>query len=201
MSDGLLHAAAERLAAPPAIYNLLQRIFGQRKNAERVAQVLAGYGGKIILDVGAGTGLYRDAMPPGTRYVWLDEDPRKLQGFRSRGTNDGALLGDATRIGIADQCIDVTLCSGLSHHLPEEAITELFAELARVTRDRLVFLDAVVDPGSRVSKALWRADRGRYPRTEERLLELLGRNFAVESHQRFKPAHTFMLCVCKPERG
>ena len=133
--------------------------------------------------------------------MWLDEDPLKLQGFRARDTGDPALLGDATHLGIANRCVEVTLCSGLSHHLSDDEVSRLFVELARVTKDKLVFLDAVDDPSSRVSRILWSADRGSYPRTEERLLELLGRNFAIESHERFKPAHTFVLCVCQPKRG
>ena len=200
-SRGLLRTAAERFAARPAVYDLLQRVFGQKKNAERVTRALTECGGKIILDVGAGTGRYRDAIPRGGCYVWLDEDPIKLQGFRSRDTDDPALLGDATHLGIANRCVGVTLCSGLSHHLADDEVSKLFAELARVTRDKLVFLDAVDDPSSRVSRMLWSADRGSYPRTEERLLELLGRHFAIESHERFKPAHTFVLCVCRPKRG
>ncbi len=200
-SRGLLHAAAERVAARPAVYNLLQRVFGQKKNAERVARVLAECDGRITLDVGAGTGMYRDAIPQGWRYMWLDEDPLKLRGFRSRGADDPALLGDATHLGIADRCVEVTLCSGLSHHLPDDEVSKLFAELARVTKDKLVFLDAIDDPRSRISRMLWSVDRGSYPRTEGRLLELLGRSFAIESHERFKPAHTFVLCVCRPQRG
>ncbi len=199
MSRGLLHAAADRFAAHPVVYNGLQRIFGQRKNAARVAAALADCDGKVVLDVGAGTGLYRGAVPPGAHYIWLDEDPIKLAGFRARGLSGAALLGNAVNMGIADASVDVTLCSGLSHHIADNEVGALFAELARVTRQKLVFLDAVADPESIVSKTLWSADRGSFPREAAGLLELLGDHFVIESLARFKPAHTFVLCVCRPK--
>lgn len=67
MSRSRLHAAAERFSAHPAIYDLLQRIFGQRQNAKRVARELAKHDGQTILDVGAGTDLYREAIPHSAR--------------------------------------------------------------------------------------------------------------------------------------
>jgi hypothetical protein len=50
-----------------------------------------------VLDIGAGTGMAADVLPPGNHYVWLDNDPRKLQGFLSRDIDCFAILGDATR--------------------------------------------------------------------------------------------------------
>jgi ubiquinone/menaquinone biosynthesis C-methylase UbiE len=148
----LLH----RIAADPRAYDAVQRLVGCRQNLRRLAPHLADSGGQIVLDLGAGTGTCRRLVPPSGRYVWLDNDPRKLRAFRARQPSATAVLGDAARIGLRDKSVDVILCVAVSHHLQDGELRDLLAECARVCRGKLIFLDAVKQSASRLSRWMWK---------------------------------------------
>ena len=70
-----------------------------------------------MLDVGAGTGLYLALFPSTAKYIWLDNDREKLQGFQTRASAAvPAILGDGTRIGLHDKSVDYATCIAVTHH-------------------------------------------------------------------------------------
>src|SRR4051812_11707150 len=128
--------------ARPFVYDLVQRHLGG-DIAPPLVNALAAAGGNTVLDLGAGTGMIADHLPPGATYVWLDNDVVKLRGLEEHEMDCIAVIGDASRLPLADESVDFTATASVSHHLPDEAFASFVQEAARVTRKALIFLDAV----------------------------------------------------------
>jgi SAM-dependent methyltransferase len=186
-----------RIAGEPAIYNLIQRAAGLEVTRARLAKLLGDTSG-VLLDVGAGTGLYVDLLPAGTRYVWLDNDVEKLRGFRTAYPGELAVLSDAGRMAIREESVDYALSVALSHHLTDAELDGFLASVARICRRGFIFLDAVERPESVVSRALWKYDRGSHPRKLEDLRRRLERYFIIETESSYRIYHTYLLCRAVP---
>ncbi len=191
----LLH----KVAANPRVYDWIQQAVGCERVFSRVQRHFELSPGRSVLEVGAGTGLLRSYLPVQSKYIWLDSDPQKLQGFRQKYGSAAAILGDATQIGLGSGVVDDVLCASVTHHIPDETVASLFAEAARVARERLIFLDPVLSPSCR-SRLLWSLDRGSFPRRPERLRELIAVDFVIEAEEEFEVMHRYLLCVAKPRR-
>ena len=193
MFVNLLH----RIVSRPWVYDRVQMLLGLSRTHQRLTPYLADAVDQTILDVGAGTGLVKRLLPEGSNYIWFDKDPLKLEGYKPRRNAHHAVLGDATQICLKDQSVDLTLCISLLHHLSDEHLSLLFDELARVTRQRLIFLDPVEHSTSRISKLLWRYDRGAYPRSGDALCSRINQWFEIEQIERYAIYHQYLLCVAK----
>ena len=184
----------------PRVYDLQQRLGGAGHIADRVREALIGADRRTLLDVGAGTGLVGSLLPTGTTYVWLDNDRLKLRGLLSKPIDCLAVLSDGAALPFVDRAVDWTSMVEVSHHLPDEALRACLSEIARVTRDRFVFVDAL--RGDRLrSNVMWELDLGRFPRREDDLLAALEERFEIESIVRFRVNHDHLLCVCAPRAG
>lgn len=197
----MIRALLHRVVANPVVYDCIQRLGGFEQTLRRLRPLFGQYGGQTILDVGAGTGNYIPIMPREMRYIWLDNDLRKLQGFKSKGLPGLALVGDATQIALRDDSVDVAFCCAVTHHLTDTEVIRLFRELARVCRNRLIFLDAIDKPDSFVSRVLWRYDRGSYPRPRDVLQQLMTRSFRIVHAEEYKVYHSYVLWVGEPKRS
>jgi SAM-dependent methyltransferase/uncharacterized protein YbaR (Trm112 family) len=194
---GALVRALHTIAARPSVYDRIQAVVGARELRARVAQRLSDANGKAVLDIGAGTGTLAGELPPNTTYLWLDSDPQKLRGLLARHTDVLAVIADATRIPLRDRAVDFAVCVNVSHHLEDAELDRLLADAERVAGERLVFVDAVVSPRIR-SRLLWRYDRGRHPRTVDRLVEAVGAAFDVAEVERFRIHHEYALITGHP---
>lgn len=184
--------------ANPAIYDAAQVLGGLDIARAQLRPLLARVSG-LLLDVGAGTGNYADLISPSAKYVWFDNDPDKLRGFRSKYPQALAILGDASRLSIRDKSVDFALCVSVSHHLTDEELTAFLRELARICRRSLIFLDAVQQPDSLVNRILWNYDRGSYPRRREALRARIEEHFDIKEERRYRIYHRYMICVAKPK--
>lgn len=182
----------------PWLYDQVQVCFGLGGVQARVRPYIAALHGKRVLDVGAGTGLYRPMLPPTAQYCWWDLDPGKLARYRERRGAHWAVLGDATRLSFQDRTMDAALCVTMAHHLSDVELEAMLADVARVVRERLIFVDAVTATGSLASALLWRWDNGKFPRSAEALQAAIGRHFAIEISETFRVYHHYWLCVARP---
>jgi SAM-dependent methyltransferase len=179
------------------LYDLVQNLAGFRTTSHRYRAALAPLAHKTVLDVGGGTGLIGSLLPPTATYICVDADRRKLAGLARRLPHARGILGDATRLDFPDRSVDWALCFALSHHLSDAELPRLFAELARVAREGLIFQDAVRSSRWR-SRLLWALDRGSVLRDEATLLVALCEHFDAEDVQRFDVHHRYLLCRARP---
>ena len=185
------------LVAKPWLYNVAQNLAGAEAVRRHLRPRLQETSGKLVLDVGAGTGLYLSCFPPSARYIWLDADPQKLAGFRGTSGARRALLGDATCLGLRRDAVDVAVCTNVTHHLDEKQLEHCVDELARVVRGKLILHDAV-KTARPVSRLLWGLDRGSHPRSREALLAAVERRFTIEQVERYSTWHEYVLLVAVP---
>lgn len=197
-SEGLLSRAIHAFAAHPRGYDFLQYIAGYEKSARVIREYTAHTQAGRILDFGGGTGNMSQLVPPSASYLWLDIDVQKLAGFCAKYPGRPAILGDVTRVPLADKSMDYGLCIAVAHHLPDELIPRLFQEMARITRKGIIFCDPLAVPSSIVSNLMWRYDRGSFPRSYETLVTLLESSFVIQRIEQFKIYHRYLICTAEP---
>jgi SAM-dependent methyltransferase len=184
----------------PRVYDVIQVLAGRHIAQRRLRAAVAGACGQTVLDVGAGTGNLARLLPPDATYWALDNDPTKLRRLQAKVPSARCLEGSALNIGLPDDAVDWTVCVAVAHHLNDEDLPRLFAELARVTRHRLVFLDPIWTSRRGITKLLWRYDRGSYPRTADALLAAFAIGFEIEWVKHFRALHEYVLCAGAPAR-
>jgi ubiquinone/menaquinone biosynthesis C-methylase UbiE len=194
MIEGILH----QIAARPRVYEWLQRIAGAEEVGRYLAPFVAEAAGKRLLDVGAGTGIFRKFVPESTSYIWVDNDPQKLSGYRRKQPRGFAALADGTYLCFGAKSIDYVLCVAVLHHLNDEQLGALFNELARVVRHRVIVLDPIDCRDRMMSNVLWRYDRGSFPRTPDILRKAIEAKFKIEHVSYLTVYHRYMLCVGSP---
>jgi ubiquinone/menaquinone biosynthesis C-methylase UbiE len=190
------------LASNPWIYELSHRI----AKTNRLDPVLAAHTGGLsscsrVLDVGGGSGSAQSLWSSDCLYVCLDIDGAMLRAFRPRRPRSQAVQADALRLPISDHSVDQVLYKFVCHHIPDEALGRLFQESRRVLKEsgRLLLVEPIWRSDSRVSRILWRYDRGSHPRTPDSLSSSISEHFVVHHTQRLKTWHTFAFYVATPK--
>jgi ubiquinone/menaquinone biosynthesis C-methylase UbiE len=186
-----------KIAAHPWIYDQIQTLAGQKQSLVRISRQTAAIRAETVVDVGGGTGTLWRLWPAGCRYVCLDIEMPKLQGFRSKVPAGLAVLSDATRMCIATGSADVVICMAVLHHLTDTMIDQLFEEALRVLRvgGQLILLDPVINRERLVGRILWRLDRGSYPRTAEELRKTLEGKFKVIHWEKYAIYHEYVFGI------
>ena len=197
MTDTLLQRVAAALVSRPLVYDLVQTLAGQARVAERLRGALARVPPpRRVVDVGSAAGGFAQRL--GIRPVCVDLDPRPLAALRRRTGTAPAVAADASRLPFRDAAFDLALCVAVLHHLDDATAPRVIAELERVSAGRVLFLEPLRNDRRRVSRWLWRYDRGRHPRTRDELLALLEPAFRVEEAVEFSVYHEYLLCRTGP---
>lgn len=194
----MLRRVLGAIVSSPVVYDAVQFLAGREENYRRLRPLLATAKGELLLEAGAGTGEIVRLLDPTTRYLWLDNDRQKLSGFLTKRRGELAVLGDASRLPFADSTVHTVLTIAVTHHLTDSELDNFLAEMARVCRTRLVFLDCVEDRSSWASRILFRYDRGSFPRPPDVLLQKIKRYFAIEELHEYKIFHRYVLCTARP---
>jgi len=181
----------------PLVYDLAQIVFGGRKSRSRVASLLTSLAPSSVLDVGGGTGFYAPAVPTRAHYVAVDTDAAKIRRLRAQQPRADAVVADAAALPIRDDAVDVALLIAVAHHLPDDVLNRALSELARVTRQRVLFIDPVAS-NRLTARALWRLDRGSYRRSPEELTDQAEPWFELEHVQVYSIRHDYLLWVGAP---
>jgi ubiquinone/menaquinone biosynthesis C-methylase UbiE len=192
-----LTSIVERLLASPALYDAVQRAAGLEKLRRRLSPILRQLDPGTLLDVGAGTGSFYGLVPPHVKYVPLDVDRKKLDRLHEKHRDVVGIIASATALPFDDASFDYTLCTNVAHHLSDADLDLLVAELARVTRRQLVFVDPL-RVNSLASRVLWSIDRGSYPRSYQGLAAKLTSRFASQQLETFTVLHTYVVFVGGP---
>lgn len=182
----------------PFFYNQMQIFFGVNKKKALIRKHYSFDNERAaILDLGGGTGLYRDLWPVNYQYICLDSDPVKLKELIHQYPGVSVVLADAGRIPMKDQSIDVIFCSSFSHHIPENVLEMVFAESARVLKasGKIIFIDAILRQESLLNRFLWTLDRGDCPHTTEQLTFLAGKHFLISCFDKFSIYYDYIFFV------
>lgn len=194
----MLLELAHQIASRPWVYDRIQQAAGVNQVYRKLAPHLRDARG-LVLDVGGGTGSLRAHCPPSQRYVCLDIEWKKLQGFRSKFPQGSGVFGDATCMPIAGGSVDTAICMFIAHHLPGELLLKMFSEVERTLRagGRLILLDPVLTDQTIAGRILWKLDRGSFPRTGGLLRQVAEQRFALVHWDEFAIWHTYVLGIFK----
>jgi SAM-dependent methyltransferase len=198
MTESRLQRFAAALVSRPSVYELVQNLAGQAQVAARVREVVERLPRRLVADVGSSEGGF--GLRLGIDPLFLDLDPRALRALRRKASGARAIAADVSRLPLPDGCIDLVLCVAVVHHLDDATLAAAVPELARVCSGRLLLLEPLRNDRRRVSRWLWRYDRGRHPRTREELVAILASHFRVEEEIAFAVYHEYLICVALPTR-
>lgn len=190
----LIHA----FVSIPWVYDYAQRIAGIQQSHAQLRPFLS-ITHQTVLDIGGGTGMFAPFIPPSNEYICVDNDPQKVAGFQKKFPAHQAILADALNMPFTDKRADYSMCINVTHHLTDEQLPHLFREIARVTKRRLIFHDALKQDGIGISQFLWALDRGSFPRSLEQLYQAITEYFTIEHIKEYKVYHRYLICSCQPK--
>jgi ubiquinone/menaquinone biosynthesis C-methylase UbiE len=193
----MLHRFCHKVVSHHRLYDLVQQAAGAERVREKLMPLMRGAENQRVIDIGAGTGALKAYLPRSSHYIWVDNDTEKLRGYLSRG-GGLALVGSALELGLAPKSVDQALCIAVAHHLADRELSRAFREIARVVRQRLIFLDPLDCPRL-MSRMLWSIDRGSFPRSAEVLRRFLEESYVLEQVEVFTVLHRYLVCVAKPK--
>jgi SAM-dependent methyltransferase len=170
-----------KLFENPAVYRLNQQLTGYllslayRRLLRRHLELRKG---ETVLDVGCGTGDYAADFPD-QQYIGVDINPAYIERARvafSRLPNVSFQCLDLNTLGAGDLSADCAYCVAVTHHLTDQELLAFVHTGTRLARRRFVVVDLYLPPVWRnpLGHLLVKLDRGRYGRSKERLLEVLG---------------------------
>ncbi len=182
----------------PRVYDLLQVVALRHVTARRLEDVFSAAAGQTVLDVGAGTGNLARVLPPDTTYWALDPDPEKLRRLERKIPDARCLRRSAVDTGLEDAAVDWTALITVAHHLDDAQFEQTIAEMARITRHRMVFVDPLAADRWGVQRLILRYDRGSYARSMEAMVDALLVHFELERVAHYRTVQDLFLCVCRP---
>ena len=161
----------------PRLYGLLQRAVTRRGCWNIfIERYLRPVPGERLLDLGCGTGLLTDYLPP-LDYWGLDADPEYIRFAQKKTGNQRKFLcADLNRTPWpVSGPFDRAMATGLLHHLPDEQVVGVMENVRKLLkpRARFVTFDGCYEQRqSPAARWLLSMDRGKYVRTPEAYLAL-----------------------------
>lgn len=93
----------------------------------------------IVLDLGCGTGIYRDVFSARHLLIGQDFSFSALQRYKSKYPSDCLINADACAIPLKSGCVDLVILFGVIHHMYKQ-IDVLLSEVKRVLKKGAVLL-------------------------------------------------------------
>ncbi len=152
----------------------------QRRTRALLREHVAARPGERVLDVCCGPGEF--AADLGASVLGIDLDPGFIRAAQRRHRARPALefrVGDALCTGLPERSFDHAVFVNGLHHFSGEQAERLLHELRRVTRGRVIVVDADGTRVGLIRPLLFRLDRGRFMRTPAEHERLLRRVFDV----------------------
>jgi SAM-dependent methyltransferase len=196
-----LPALVDRLAGHPAVYDLVQRLAGRDEITRRMEPWLAGLSG-LLLDIGGGTGQLHQRFDRRVNYVCIDLEARKLLALKRKSASAIVLQADGLALPLASGAADAAVLIAVLHHVPDERIRMLYAEIHRVLAPggQLIVLDAIWAPRRLIGRVLWAMDRGSHPRPLAAIEGVLREWFEVVNGTTFTVFHEYCIFRCRKVR-
>jgi SAM-dependent methyltransferase len=154
----------------PFVYNVLRPLAVGGIDMDQVLSPLKVEATDAVVDVGCGTGIALEHLPPFARYVGFDTDRRALDAARKRAARRAQERIEfrerrLERADIEDLAPQVVILAGLLHHLDDATSHEVLQSLLGSPRLRsVVTVDVTFLPDRFVNNLSTILDRGQYPR-------------------------------------
>lgn len=176
----------ERLLSQPAVYRTFKKLVLPAGSHGRIVDsMFAVEDGSAVLDLGCGFGDFTPLFADRCRYVGIDHNPGYVETARRLNAEHLAtfICADVTDDAVAQHGpYDLVFLSGVLHHLSDDEVKQLAANVAPLLTDagRFVALEPVFDPDQGLTARLIIAsDRGRFVRDAAGYANLLGCSFPV----------------------
>ncbi|HET8576142.1 MAG TPA: class I SAM-dependent methyltransferase [Methylomirabilota bacterium] len=188
MSGLLAHPRLRAILDVPAFFRAFRFLLvgHQTETRRRLRVHLGARPGERVLDVCCGIGEF--ACEVDADYVGIDINPRFIAAAARRHVADPRKTFrtmDALHMEYPDHYFDRTIFINGLHHFSDDDGRRLLKEIRRVTRVRVVIIDADGTPRGLLRRALLAADRGAWMRTPEALGELIASVLSVHAAVRF----------------
>jgi SAM-dependent methyltransferase len=195
-----------RIVSHPRVFQVQTALLGGNRLTKSllplVSRATKGVPSGTVVDVGGGTASARSLWPVGWTYISLDPDQR-LVTFDN--TDDGMqrLVGDASRLALLDNSVDVVFMKNVSHHLDDTQWPNALAEIRRVLKPDgyFLFVDALFSQYRLISRLAWSVDAGRFPRVSEKVEQAIADSFDVEYLERLTLIHHCIMVTSRPRSG
>jgi cyclopropane fatty-acyl-phospholipid synthase-like methyltransferase len=190
------------LAHPLAFRAFYVLIGAERSRQIFVREHVRPEAGQRLLDIGCGTG---EMVPflAGVDYVGFDESSEYVRAAQARYPAASFSCDRIESYVSSLEAYDLAMASGVLHHLNDEQALELLrlAHASLRPGGRLITLDGCYAKGqSTVSRWLLARDRGRYVRSREEYLRLMGAVFsevnAVLRDDLLRIPYTHLIAEC-----
>ena len=157
--------------------------------------------GQRILDVCCGTGQFASAVD--CKYIGIDLQQEFVKAaaraHASRPQTDFFVM-DALRLAFKDKEFDKALSVNSLHHFSDDDACRVLAELKRVTRGRVIIVDADGTPTGLLRRLLIAADRGKCMRSPSHLETVIGSVLSIRTIVPFRVGlYTEILYDCSAD--
>lgn len=176
----MFHKIIDLVAQQPAILDWLRSFLENNHRGERevVARELPERQTQKILDLGCGTGVFSPWFGP--EYVGIDLGEKYINFARARFRDKNFQVMDASKLNFPDESFDAIWVNGVLHHLDDNMVLAVAAEMRRVLKlnGRAVVMEDV--PAKKIiSKFIRGLDAGEHIRPPEQYRQLLAEQFLV----------------------
>ncbi len=165
-----------------------------------VEAALAADASERVLDLGCGTGGF--CRVTRGEYLGIDLSPSYVAFARWRWGSSRRRFAVLDLAALeASERFDGAIMVNCLHHLPDDAATAIFGQLARLVRRRLVVVDADPDASGWLQRFFLSHDRGEHVRPAVAQRRLLEPHFRVTAVRHFRNAPRTLvqvLFVCEP---
>jgi len=126
----------------------------------------------------------------------------KIAGFSRKHPKDRACLADAALAPFLAGSVDAVICTFVAHHLPDELLERVLSESSRILSPTgvFVFVDPVWSPYRWTGRLLWKYDRGAFPRTAQKLQQMISECFQIIRQEKFAIWHEYWTCIARPDK-
>ena len=157
----------------PAIYSLWQKPFINQKLVPFIKNNLIIKSSKI-LELGCGPGSNTNLFHA-KNYTGIDLNQSYINQAKKLYPEQNFIIANACKPeDVVLPYFDLIFSNSLFHHLSDEQLLELFSGASNLlSKDgSICIIDMVADTNSYLSKALVSLDRGKHPKTENRLRQI-----------------------------
>jgi SAM-dependent methyltransferase len=195
-----------RIVSHPRVFQAQTALLGGNRLTKSllplVSRATKGVPSGTVVDVGGGTASARSLWPVGWTYISLDPDQR-LVSFDNADDGMQRLVGDASRLALLDNSVDVVFMKNVSHHLDDTQWPNALTEIRRVLKPDgyFLFVDALWSQYRLISRLAWSVDAGRFPRVSEKVEQAIADSFDVEYVERLTLIHHCIMVTSRPRTG